>query len=238
MDFKLKKQKLLDFIDLELGFIKGLEILEKDGLTIEFNNNPILNYNINLDYNEIYYTLYYYNFLNNKTPENELNIKILDSLQIISESYNKHKNNLFLGYSGGKDSKIIKYLTKMISNNIILIHNSCNTEINDCNENIIEIKSPKSNFKPFLDLVNLKAQIDGTRKCEKGKSVIFNGVSIERNELNEVYNPKGVFSLEIYYPILFWSDRDVWTFIRKYNLMTESEIFNYRPSQPYNEIYL
>ncbi len=164
--------------------------------------------------------------------------KIELAKQLIQSAYTKHQNNLFIGYSGGKDSKVIQHLAHQISPLIISIHNSCDTEKNDYFGNVIVIKKPKSNFKEFLNLTTFTAQIDGTRKDELGKNVIFNGIDITREELNDTYNPLGVFSLEIYYPILHWTEKEIWKYIRENHLMTETEIENYIPSQPYKEIYL
>lgn len=165
----------------------------------------------------------------------DLEQKIYQAKLLLERAIKKHGNKIIVGYSGGKDSKVILHLSREVCPNIIPVHNSHPEEKCDLKEGCVIIKEPKSNFAEYLKVVDIKAQIDGTRLCEEGKSVIFNGKEIERHEMDYTseYNPKGVFNLEIYYPILFWSDKDVWDYIGKYNLMTAYEISIYKPSRPY-----
>lgn len=161
--------------------------------------------------------------------------KILIAQDRIQSAYEKHKNKLIIGYSGGKDSKVILHLSRQVIPNIIAVHNSHPEEKYDEESNCLIIKEPKTNFAEFLKYTDITAQIDGTRVAEEGKTVFYNGKEIERSDMNEHmwHNKQGVFNLEIYYPILFWSDKEVWDYIDKFNLMTAWEIINYKPSRPY-----
>jgi 3'-phosphoadenosine 5'-phosphosulfate sulfotransferase (PAPS reductase)/FAD synthetase len=154
---------------------------------------------------------------------------------LLKNAIEKHGNKIIVGYSGGKDSKVILHLARQICPTIVAVHNSHPEEKCDYKEGIVIIKQPKSNFAEYLKVVDIEAQIDGTRLCEEGKSVIFNGKEIERFEMTDqhTYNPKGVFDLEIYYPILDWTDKEVWDYIGENNLMSAYEISIYKPSRPY-----
>ena len=151
---------------------------------------------------------------------------------------NKHGNKIYVAYSGGKDSKVILHLARKMNPNVLVVHNAHPEETCDLRRGVLIIKEPKSNFKEFLQYVDLTAQIDGTTRFEEGKTVIFDGKEINRFDIPAAYNPRGVFSLEIYYPILEWEAADVWEYIRYYSLMSEDEIANYKSSRPYKEIYL
>ncbi|MEO6303591.1 MAG: hypothetical protein ABIP51_10490 [Bacteroidia bacterium] len=162
------------------------------------------------------------------------------AVNLIESAVTKHGNKIISGYSGGKDSKVILHLARRACPDIIAVHNSHPEETCDLKTGVVIIKEPKSNFKEYLKYVDIEAQIDGTRVFEDGKTVIVRGKEIERHEMiySDTYNQNGVFGLDFYYPILFWTDKMVWDYIEKYKLMTAWEIINYKPSRPYRgEIY-
>lgn len=167
--------------------------------------------------------------------EQTLEAKIKIALFTLDHAMRKHGNRIICGYSGGKDSKVILHLARQVNPQIVAVHNSHPEEKCDLKAGVVIIKEPKSNFAEYLKVVDVVAQIDGTRLAEEGKSVIWDGVEIERADMaNKGYvNPNGVFNLEIYYPILHWSDKDVWDYIEEHKLMTMYEAHNYIPSRPY-----
>ena len=184
MEFKEFKKEVLAILDKEIGFFQGMEIDELDnfGIEMSLNGEPIIINNRNNTTVKVFSDKIISCY---KTVM--LNKKIAEAINLISEAYKRHGHQLFIGYSGGKDSKVIQHLAHLVSKNIISVHNSCATETNDYFGNVIVIKEPKSNFQSFLPLTDFKAQIDGTRKCEDGKNVIFNGKEITRDELNDTY---------------------------------------------------
>ena len=169
-------------------------------------------------------------FLIKKSP---LRSKIIIAQVLLQEAISEFGNKIIIGYSGGKDSKVILHLAREINPNIIAVHNSHPEETCDLESGCLIIKQPKTNFAEFLKYVDVEAQIDGTRVCEEGKTVFVEGKEIERSEMNSLFNSKGVFNLQIVYPILFWSDKDVWDYIDDNNLMTAYEISIYKSSRPY-----
>jgi len=169
-------------------------------------------------------------------------LKIEKAKKLLHSALVKHGNKIFVAYSGGKDSKVILHLAQQAAApmraTVISIHNSHPDEKCDLPNGCVIIKEPKSNFVEFLKYVEVTAQIDGTRTDEEEKTVIFNSEVIPRKDIPNEFNPKGVFGLEIYYPILYWTEKEVWNYIKQHELMTEEEIKNYKPSQPYKEIFL
>lgn len=164
-----------------------------------------------------------------------LDEKIEQANFLLQQAIKKHGNKIICGYSGGKDSKVILHLARQIEPTLVAVHNSHPEEKCDLKQGVVIIKEPKSNFAEYLKVVDVVAQIDGTRVAEEGKSVIWDGKEIERSEmaLKGTLNPNGVFGLEIYYPILYWSDKDIWDYIERYKLMTMYEAHTYIPSRPY-----
>lgn len=233
--FKTFKRGVLDLIDSNLGFIPNMEIdlvgetphlflkekliyvqekefaVEQDAVTDFFAEVSSLTENL----------------LTDKREE--------EAVDLIRQAVLKHGNKLISGYSGGKDSKVILHLARRANPNIVPVHNSHPEEKCDLTAGVVIIKEPKTNFTEYLKYVDVTAQLDGTRVAEEGKTVIVNGKEIERGEMTEkdVHNPSGVFGLEFYYPILFWTDEMVWDYIEKYKLMSAFKISTYVPSRPY-----
>lgn len=226
-DFKSFKKACLKELDSTIGFIPGMEIFEEEGL-VKATLNDELVASVVPDYqNVVWFTGY--------IKEQVKDLRINASLNVIRQAIEKHGNKVFAGYSGGKDSKVILHLARQVCPTLVAVHNSHPEEKCDLKTGVVIIKEPKSNFIEYLKYVDVTASIDGTRLAEEGKSVIWDGVEIERADMKNLgmINPRGVFDLEIYYPILHWSDKDVWDYIEEHKLMTMYEAHNYIPSRPY-----
>jgi len=164
--------------------------------------------------------------------------KIVKAEELIEQFY-KDNPDAFVAYSGGKDSKVILHLTECAiegdypyDRNLVVLHNLHPEETCDIDGTL---QVTKEDFPAFIKMAkNLNAQIDGTRTCEFNKKVIFNGELIDRTTIPSKVNDKGVFDLKVLYPILDWTDEEVWAYIRAYQLMTEEEISVYQPSRPYD----
>lgn len=228
-EFKTFKRSVLDLIDANLGFIPNMEI----DLVGE---NPHLFLKDKLIYSQEDNSISRFWEAVVKATENLLTDKREEeAVDLIRQAVLKHGNKLISGYSGGKDSKVILHLARRANPNIVPVHNSHPEEKCDLTAGVVIIKEPKTNFTEYLKYVDVTAQLDGTRIAEEGKTVIVNGKEIERGEMTkkDVHNPSGVFGLEFYYPILFWSDEMVWDYIEKYKLMPAFKISTYVPSRPY-----
>lgn len=229
-NFKDFKKACLKKLDSTIGFIPGMEIFEQEKnecvAVAEINGEHILTVNCCEE------NIHAFTWAIKKRVKD---IRVNASLAVIKEAVEKHGNKVFAGYSGGKDSKVILHLARTVCPTLVAVHNSHPEEKCDLKEGVVIIKEPKSNFIEYLKYVDVTASIDGTRLAEEGKSVIWDGKEIERAEMKDLgmINPCGVFNLEIYYPILHWSDKDVWDYIEEHKLMTMYEAHNYVPSRPY-----
>ena len=157
--------------------------------------------------------------------------KSIKFLQTISKKY----NDLHLAFSGGKDSVVIYKLAELSGIDFKAFHN--NTTIDPIgtipfikrNYPNVTIKNPKESFYKLIERKGFPTRLN--RYCCEylkeygsiGKNVI-EGVradeSTKRSKRTEIFvdtrkNQKGAIH---FYPILDWTDADVWLFIAKYDL--------------------
>jgi len=149
---------------------------------------------------------------------NEFHQKFIAATDIIEQAISKFGNKLYVSYSGGKDSKALLILTKMVSKkmgyiDMLVIHNEHPGEVIDNNFGTLVVKAPKTNVPAFLKMVDLEAQIDGTRRDED-KTVIFDGVEIHRSKMPSYKTNNGVFGLSVYYPLINWTEEDIFKFLK------------------------
>jgi len=132
---------------------------------------------------------------------------------IIKEAFEKHKNKIYVSYSGGKDSKALVKLSKEVyGKNLLIIHNGHIGERVENEHGILIVKKPKDNVKEFLKYVELEAQLDGTRRDED-KTVIFDGIEIHRSVMPGFYTNDGVFELQVYFPFYDWTEEEIFTYL-------------------------
>lgn len=124
-------------------------------------------------------------------------------------------NSTYAAYSGGKDSEAVRRLTIDLYPRAMLIHNGHRGErVSPHTEGILFVKEPKAENVPlFLKTVNLRAQLDGTRRDED-KTVIFDGVEIHRSQMPSHSTDNGVFGLHVCYPLFDWTEEDVFAYLR------------------------
>ncbi len=158
-------------------------------------------------------------------------------------------NGIFAGHSGGKDSCVIHHLAKrVLGHNLVTVHNvkpmlgtsgdpvAALTEMhpetleflysNVCkNGQVLFMHS--SNMPDWVERNSMRMQIDGARIAEanrpgKSSDIIRNGVNVNRSLMTEI-EPVGIFGLTICYPILDWSDEDVFDYLHENNLPFSDE---------------
>jgi len=148
---------------------------------------------------------------NNKT----LNQKISEAKALIIKALKKHGNGVYVAFSGGKDSYVLLKMAREIRFNILVIYNEHKGENPKLVSGLLIIKEPKKiNVPKFLKLVKLTAQLDGTRKDED-KLVMINGKDIHRSKMKTNYTKKGVWGLEVYFPLFNFTEKDIYEYFRR-----------------------
>lgn len=161
--------------------------------------------------------------------------KISRSLGLIRSATFASKNSTFLGHSGGKDSCVILYLTKIVCPTIRVVHNPKVSTHEKTIEFLYTLgMEHKIELVPFADMSyyirtnNLSIQIDGSRRDEatrtdgRSTNIIKNGKDVNREDMPEIVKG-GIFGLTILYPIVSWTDKEVWEFIRSRKIPVSEE---------------
>jgi 3'-phosphoadenosine 5'-phosphosulfate sulfotransferase (PAPS reductase)/FAD synthetase len=157
---------------------------------------------------------------------------------------------MFLGHSGGKDSTVILHLTKFVVPKFKIVHNvkpmlgtsgdpvGALTEqwpqtlefmyTDVCKNNSVTFMHSTA-MEQWVSENNLLCQIDGARKSEatragKSANIIRDGVSVSRSEMKEL-ETNGIFGLAICYPILDWTDVDVFDYLTENKIAISKEYY-------------
>ena len=77
-----------------------------------------------------------------------LSNKINIAKERIMQAFQTHGNNIYVAYSGGKDSKVLKHLCKDLP--LVYIHNSHPGETIGQVQGILVVREPKERVKEFL----------------------------------------------------------------------------------------
>jgi len=140
--------------------------------------------------------------------------KVLEAKEVIKTALAKHGNKVYLAYSGGKDSQAVLKLAKSVRQDIIVIHNEHEGEDIKEKNGVLVVKKPKTQVPKFLEMVKLEAQIDGTRKDEDDM-VVVDGELIHRSKLQSAHIINGLFGLEVYLPLLNFTEEEVYDYLQK-----------------------
>lgn len=174
--------------------------------------------------------------------------KIEISLDRIARAYNRFGNTLFIGNSGGKDSCVILHLAQQIYPNITIVHNvkpllgtsgdpvAALTEQHPktlefmytslCRHNSV-IFTHSSLMPEWLNKTGFKCQIDGARRSEwdrpgKSSNIIVNGQNVNRKDMPD-FVETGIFGMSLVYPIVDWTDDDVFEYLVTNNIPFSDE---------------
>lgn len=164
----------------------------------------------------------------------DLQLKIQQSKQFLSNVYNS-MDNLWNANSGGKDSLVVYTLIKELGLPIKSFHN--NTTIDPkgtmqfIRQNMSDtiINQPKETFYQLVERKGLPTRLN--RFCceilkeSSGKAInTIEGVRAAESRARSTREPitcdtrKSMKNSKHIYPILYWSDKDIWNFIHDRNL--------------------
>ena len=140
--------------------------------------------------------------------------KVKTAKALIKKALKKHGNSIYVGFSGGKDSRALLKMARRIESNILVIHNEHTGEYIGKEKGVLIVRSPKKTIMPkFLTYVKITAQLDGTRKDEDG-FVMINKKNIHRSKMKNNYTKNGVWGLEVYFPLFYFTRKDVYDYLR------------------------
>lgn len=174
---------------------------------------------------------------------NNLDQKVADSVHLIGRHLATLKSSqYFVGTSGGKDSGVILDMTltamRLISvpvEQLVIVHNPKPKDTHPltlahlyrltAHRQVIFV--PPAQMSTFIAQTGLLLEVDGTRRSEfdradKSTNYISKGVSFSREHM-PAYVEDGLFGLNLLYPIIEWSDADVFAYHRVYDLPLSAE---------------
>ena len=149
------------------------------------------------------------------------------------------RSKVYVAHSGGKDSVVVHHLArKVFGDGVPVVHTPKIAGFNKVHEATIDFiyemaakfgchMVPGDKMKSFLSDFNLDIQIDGTRRDEgertdRSSDVVIDGKTIPRAEMPHItFN--GLFGQTSLFPILDWSDDDVWAYIESEEIAVTEE---------------
>ena len=162
-----------------------------------------------------------------------MNNHLIELEKVAMDRLEEYGNSVgvFVASSGGKDSVVVHHLArKVFGDKVPVIHTPKVTGFNKVHPATITFLYeesakyglnivPFAQMQEFLDTRALYIQIDGSRRSEFDRSdrsadVMINGVLINRADM-PVHTTGGVFGNESIFPIVDWSDDDVWEYINE-----------------------
>lgn len=156
----------------------------------------------------------------------------LDSLiaEACSRITSVSQDGMYVGTSGGKDSSVIVFITReVLGLNLPLFHTVKPTQVHELTVKFLYQQAEKYGMLyGHIPGEGYVTQVDGTRIAEfnrdDGRSTTFvsKGKEYPRTELTPVVED-GLFGKNYVYPILDWSDDQVWSTIIRYNIPVTDE---------------
>jgi len=151
--------------------------------------------------------------------------RITSVLKLFKQVEDENFQGMYIATSGGKDSVVVQYLVQnyfVRGEHLPVVHTpkplssvvqSTRTFLYESGQPIFYLPSNRMDDYP-----DLKTQFDGTRRAEfsrtNGRStdVVVAGKNVSRENMPAIIR-NGLFGLNMVYPILEWSDLEVWSFI-------------------------
>lgn len=147
---------------------------------------------------------------------------------------------IYIGHSGGKDSCAIVKLVELAGFKLPLVHtvkpwgtlNGTHPEtiqfLYNTMANHLGYMIPFNEFEGFLQEHDLHWQIDGTRKDEaerhsRSTDIRIDGEVVCRSTMTSPIIQNGVFGVNVLCPMFDWSEEEVWSFIRDYDVEISAE---------------
>lgn len=148
-----------------------------------------------------------------------------------------HLDALYIGTSGGKDSVVIRHLARQAFDRWLPIVHTPKPGVTHLEtvKFLYEMDEPII-YCParYHHTLGLKTQIDGTRRSEfsrtdgRSTDVVIDGQNVSRENMPRVIR-NGLFGLNFMFPILEWSDEEVWAHIILNEIHFTCEYFDMHP---------
>ena len=131
-----------------------------------------------------------------------------------------------VGHSGGKDSVLVRALADLAGfGSLDTVHNPKLDGSNAVHAHTRELLYEMATFRPVMHIPahamaksGYQLQIDGTRRQEatrtdgRSTDIVCNGQSMNRAQMPMLV-PRGLFDMTFFYPIVEWTDAQVWAAI-------------------------
>lgn len=131
-----------------------------------------------------------------------------------------------VGHSGGKDSVLVRALADLAGfGSLDTVHNPKLEGSNAVHAHTRELLYEMATFRPVMHIPahamaksGYELQIDGTRRQEatrtdgRSTDIVCNGQSMNRAQMPMLV-PRGLFDMTFFYPIVDWTDAQVWAAI-------------------------
>ena len=136
------------------------------------------------------------------------------------------REEMCVGHSGGKDSVLVRALADLAGfGSLDTVHNPKLEGSNAVHAHTRELLYEMATFRPVMHIPahamaksGYRLQIDGTRRQEatrtdgRSTDIVCNGQSMNRAQMPMLV-PRGLFDMTFFYPIVEWTDAQVWAAI-------------------------
>ena len=136
------------------------------------------------------------------------------------------REEMCVGHSGGKDSVLVRALADLAGfGSLDTVHNPKLEGSNAVHAHTRELLYEMATFRPVMHIQahamaksSYQLQIDGTRRQEatrtdgRSTDIVCNGQSMNRAQMPMLV-PRGLFDMTFFYPIVEWTDAQVWAAI-------------------------
>ena len=136
------------------------------------------------------------------------------------------REEMCVGHSGGKDSVLVRALADLAGfGSLDTVHNPKLEGSNAVHAHTRELLYEMATFRPVMHIPShamaksgYQLQIDGTRRQEatrtdgRSTDIVCNGQSMNRAQMPMLV-PRGLFDMTFFYPIVEWTDAQVWAAI-------------------------
>lgn len=160
------------------------------------------------------------------------------ALARIHQAFEKHKDGLYIGHSGGKDSSVVYHLASKVLARPFVVHTTKELAHEDKSYPTVPyedhtflyelaqtqpiLMAPLPAMPKVIEVFNLTCQIDGTRRDEserhnRSSTYFCNGQDLPRENMPDAID-NGLFGLSFVYPIFDWTTSEVWEYIRLNNI--------------------
>ena len=160
--------------------------------------------------------------------------KIENCRKIIKQYFDKFGNNIFVGFSGGKDSIVLLDLVLSITKDVKIVFNP-KDDIHPQTVKFVKEVSKRfdidyilfGDMEHYITNNNLLCQFDGSHKDEferenKSTDFIVDGKNVSRKQLPIVVD-KGMWEITFVYPLQDLTDKEVISYIKRNKLPYSKE---------------